>query len=139
MSKIDWHYSKDFMAYFFGVVPGSTVGSPEPQVLCSFGSMFNRTLVPAWTLQHCFDVCEDRVVEMRSRGIPHDAFCMCWYPRGNFRSFTDSTVFMRIQPSKHADQDTAAIVKELVNRNLVFILPQIAEVGISAAVRRKAC
>lgn len=127
MLRNDWRYSRDFTAYFFALVPGQVIGRGETQVLCSFGSMFNRTLVSGWTLQHCFDVCEERVAEMRSHDIPHDAFCLSWNKRidAPSRPFPDARVFTRIQPSKFADQTTRGVITTLSNAGLAFVVPQV--------------
>lgn len=127
--RTDWRHSRNFMACFFALVSGRAVNRPElPQVLVNFGTMFTCQLVSGWTLQHCFDVCEERVRYMRSKGIPHDAFCLSEiHGSGDSHTFQNSTIFTRIQPSKSADQPTREAITALANAGLVVYTSDVWE------------
>lgn len=108
-------YSRQFKAFFFTIKDGK---------LCSYGTQYNRQLVSSWTLQKCFDVCEDTVREMKKKNMPCDAYCIMQYERGQSSEYRDCKVFYTINPVKGSDSDTILKVKTLVRSGLTEILTE---------------
>ncbi len=120
---------KEFTAVHYALVSGSTIGSTEPLVLASYSTMFIQMLVSGWSLVEAVAKCEERGSYMRSKGIPHDAYCMIVhqvqdslevYSRSPWGLFKTGRVFLSVQPSKIHKEDTAKRIKEIAGQGLVF-------------------